>query len=84
VICPDQLTVAESQLPLTCDPDCARIILNCAVGLLDDTTVPIQVPAMFVPEPTLTSDGAVELPPHAERLAAKQTISKIRIVLSSF
>jgi hypothetical protein len=56
-----------------------RTIVSCSLALLDDAIVPFHVPAMFVAAPPLTSDGATELPPHAETHAATQTTSTIRI-----
>jgi hypothetical protein len=87
LICPAQLTEVEFQVPFTSDPDCVRTIMSCAVALLDDTIVPVHVPAMLVAVPTEIVDGDVELPLHAETLATlttKPTISAARIVPSNF
>ena len=45
--------------------------------------VPFQLPAMFVVVPADTSEGATELPLHADTHAATQTMSATRIASSS-
>ena len=81
LICPDQLTDVESQVPVTSAEDCVRTILSCTVGLLVDAIVPFHVPAMFVAlaAPTEIAVGAVELPPHAVTLTMRQSVSAKRI-----
>ena len=49
---------------------------------MDEMIVPFQVPAMLVVVPADTSDGAVELPLHADTHAATHTISATRIASS--
>jgi len=79
LICPDQATEVDVQLPATSDPDWARTIPTCALALLDDAIVPFHVPAMFTGVPTDVADGAVALPPHAAMLTTKRTISGTRM-----
>src|SRR4029453_16600119 len=73
LICPDQLTDVESQVPVTSAADCVRTILTCTVGLLFDAIVPLHVPAMLVVVSVETLVGAVELPPHAATLTIRQS-----------